>query len=271
MPVKSRESYDLSDSRASAHAILAFPSLQSRPDCDIASNIDIDGYTSNENHIGYSRSSPGGGAQTCKARRHDIALAGRTGVTPNPGRERAQIYLPPARRELRWARIAAGCSQCRLGSVAGSRLRRRRSLIAVDTNILVYAHRRDATFHDIAAQCLSGLAEGRAAWAIPWPCVHEFLAIVTHPRIYDPPTTMAAAIDQVAAWLESPSLTLLAESEQHWPNLKSLLESGRIAGGKVHDARVAALCLQHGVRELWSADRDFSRFSQLTLVNPLIR
>ena len=144
-------------------------------------------------------------------------------------------------------------------------------MIAVDTNILVYAHREDAAFHDAAVQCLVGLAEGRAAWAIPWPCIHEFLAIVTHPRIYDPPTPMGFALDQVAAWLESPSLTLLAESERHWPNLKSLLDSGRITGGKVHDARVAALCLQHGVRELWSADRDFSRFSELKSVNPLIR
>jgi len=63
---------------------------------------------------------------------------------------------------------------------------------------------------------------------------------------------------------------LLAESESHWSVLRSLLETGRIAGPQVHDARIAALCIQHGVRELWSADRDFGRFPSLTVVNPLV-
>jgi toxin-antitoxin system PIN domain toxin len=144
-------------------------------------------------------------------------------------------------------------------------------LIAVDTNILVYAHRDDATYHQAAARCLTELGGGRAPWAIPWPCIHEFLAVVTHPRIYDPPTPLALALDAVGAWLECPTLTLLAESEQHWSELRSLVEKGRITGARIHDARIAALCRQHGVRELWSADRDFSRFSDLPLVNPLTR
>jgi hypothetical protein len=142
-------------------------------------------------------------------------------------------------------------------------------VIAVDTNILVYAHRADSEWHDAAVGCVRDLAEGRAAWAIPWPCVHEFLAIATHPRIYAPPTSIARAVDQVAAWLESPSLVLLAESAQHWDVLRPLLESGRIAGARVHDARIAAICLGHGVRELWSVDRDFGRFGGLATRNPL--
>ena len=143
-------------------------------------------------------------------------------------------------------------------------------MIAVDTNILVYAHREDAAFHERARARLTRLAEGRGSWAIPWPCLHEFLAVVTHPRIYAPPTPLPRAIDQVDAWLESPSLVLLAESTDHWPQLRDLLAAGRIAGALVHDARVAALCRQHGVRELWSADRDFSRISGVPVVNPLL-
>jgi len=143
-------------------------------------------------------------------------------------------------------------------------------LIALDTNILVYAHREDAPWHDIAARRLAELAEGRAAWAIPWPCVHEFLAIVTHPRIFSPPTPLEAALDCVSAWMESPSLALLGEGPEHWPRLTAVLRTGRIAGPQVHDARIAALCLQHGVRELWSADRDFQRFPELKVINPLV-
>jgi len=143
-------------------------------------------------------------------------------------------------------------------------------MIAVETNILVYAHREDSPWYDKAYTLIVELAEGRVRWAIPWPCIHEFLAIVTHPRIYNPPTPLEKAIDQVDAWLESPSLVLLAESADYWPVLKSTLENGRVSGPQVHDARIATLCVQHGVRELWTADRDFSRFPGLTIRNPLV-
>jgi uncharacterized protein len=51
---------------------------------------------------------------------------------------------------------------------------------------------------------------------------------------------------------------------------RALLAAGRVAGAQVHDARIAALCRQHGVRELWSADRDFNRFAGVSVVNPLV-
>ena len=143
-------------------------------------------------------------------------------------------------------------------------------MIAVDTNILVYAHREDSHWHDAASARVVELAEGRTPWAIPWPCIHEFLAIVTHPKVFVPPTPLPSAMDQVEAWLESPTLVLLSESDGHWSELRTIIETGRVVGPQVHDARVAALCLQHGVRELWSADRDFGRFPRLTTTNPLV-
>jgi toxin-antitoxin system PIN domain toxin len=143
-------------------------------------------------------------------------------------------------------------------------------MIAVDTNLLVYAHRRDSEWHARAAEMVRELAEGRDAWAIPWPCIHEFLAVVTHHRIYDPPSEMVAALNQVAAWMESPSLTLLAEGPGYADHLAKLLEISKVRGARVHDARIAALCVYHGVRELWSADRDFSRFPGAAVRNPLV-
>ena len=144
-------------------------------------------------------------------------------------------------------------------------------MIAVDTNILVYAHREDSPWHDNAYTSVVELAEGRAPWAIPWPCVHEFLAIVTHPRIYSPPTPLVAANDQIEAWFESPSLTLLKETEGYWMHFRNIIEAGQIVGGQVHDARIAALCHLHEIKELWTADRDFSRFSGIRVYNPLIK
>jgi uncharacterized protein len=103
-------------------------------------------------------------------------------------------------------------------------------MIALDTNLLVYAHRADSPFHARASESIATLANGRAAWAILWPCLHEFFAIVTHPLIYAPPTPQPLAVDQIEAWLESPSLTLLAESGAHWPELRTLIEAGQIVG-----------------------------------------
>jgi len=143
-------------------------------------------------------------------------------------------------------------------------------MIAVDSNLLVYAHREDSPWHDIAYARIVELAEGRAPWVIPWPCIHEFLAIVTHPRIYAPPTPLDRAIDQVDAWIESPSLVLLSEAEDYWMQLRPMLVTGRVSGPQIHDARIAALCKDHGVTELWTADRDFSRFPDTQVRNPLV-
>ena len=142
-------------------------------------------------------------------------------------------------------------------------------MIAVDTNILIYAHRRDHDWNRAASAGVRTLAEGRAAWAIPWPCVHEFYAVVTRPNIFDPPSTAAQALAQLAAWFDSPSLRMLGESAQHYATLKRLATGARIAGAAIHDARIAAICIDHAVAELWTADRDFSRFPGLKVRNPL--
>ena len=143
-------------------------------------------------------------------------------------------------------------------------------MIAVDTNLLVYAHREDSPWHDAAYARIAELAEGQQSWAIPWPCVHEFIAIVTHPKIYAPPTPLERAIEQVEAWIESPRVVLLAETADYWRHLRPLLVSGRVAGPQTHDARIAALCAEHGVTDLWTADRDFGRFPGVQARNPLI-
>jgi len=142
-------------------------------------------------------------------------------------------------------------------------------MIAVDTNILVYAHRRDSEFFQRASTAVRGLAERSDHWAIPWPCVHEFLGVVTHPRVYRQPTSLSLAIEAVDEWLKTPTLLLFADADEYLPLLRSTLIAGKITGPRVDDAHIAALFRQHGLRELWSADRDFGRFPDLKVVNPL--
>ncbi len=144
-------------------------------------------------------------------------------------------------------------------------------MIALDTNILVYAHRRDSSWHASAATCVRKLAQGSDAWAIPWPCLSEFLSTVTHERIFSPPTTVERALAQVSAWLESPLLVFLGEGAGYSDVLQRTLTRAQVTGSRLYDARVAAVCIHHGVRELWTADRDFGRFPELTVRNPLLR
>src|SRR5207248_1224835 len=135
---------------------------------------------------------------------------------------------------------------------------------AFDTNLLVYAHRSESPFHDRARSLLTKAAEGGEAWALPWPCIHEFLAIVTNPRILKTPTPLDEALAQVEAWLSSPTVVTLGEEPQgYWEVLARLVRKGRIQGPMVHDARVAALAILHEVDELLTADRDFGRFPEL--------
>ncbi len=142
-------------------------------------------------------------------------------------------------------------------------------MIAVDTNLLVYAHRADSEWHTRALRRLVGLAESRAPWAIPWPCVHEFLAIVTHPRIYSPPSRVEAALASVAVWLTSAARVPIGEGPDYFAVLSRITAAAKAVGGMMHDARVAAICLHHGISSLWTADRDFRWFPDLETFNPL--
>lgn len=140
---------------------------------------------------------------------------------------------------------------------------------AVDTNVLVYAHRREAREHEIARDVVRGLAEGVEPWGIPWPCVYEFFSVVTNARIWkETASTPEQAWAQISAWIAAPSVRLLHETEGFPDILAGLICRPRVRGAVVHDARVAAICIAHGVEKLLSRDRDFSLFPELGVQNP---
>ena len=139
---------------------------------------------------------------------------------------------------------------------------------AIDTNVLVYAEINSAPQHSTAREIVRMLAEGSDAWAIPWPCAYEFLRVVTHPRVYHPPVPLEVAISDLRWIFASPSLIMLKETPRHFDILASLLEKSQATGNLIHDAHIAALCLEHGVEELISGDADFSRFKDLKARNP---
>lgn len=141
-------------------------------------------------------------------------------------------------------------------------------MIAVDTNVLVPALMRDHPNHATAAGVLRDLAIAPAAWAIPWPCIHEFLSITTSPRIFSPTASPAQALDQLGVWCDSPSVRLIGESPRHLATLTTVLARSGVIGVRIHDARIAAICLDHGVTHFLSADRDFTAFPGFRVSDP---
>lgn len=141
-------------------------------------------------------------------------------------------------------------------------------MIAVDTNILVAAHREDSDLHATAFRLIRNLSEGPDPWAIPAHCFREFFAIVTRVGLWKKPTPPDIALSAIESWTLSPTLELLYENEAYWRVLCECVLHQGITGAKIHDAHIAAVCLANGVDELWSRDRDFSRFPKLNTRNP---
>lgn len=141
-------------------------------------------------------------------------------------------------------------------------------MIALDTNILVYARREEAPHHAAARALLERLAEGAEPWALPWPCVYEYLRVVTHPRVFDPPTRLEDALLDLESLLSSPSLLLLGEGPAHRAHMARAVREAAASGNLAHDAHIAALVVEHGVSELLTVDRDFARFPGVRTRDP---
>ena len=143
-------------------------------------------------------------------------------------------------------------------------------MIAIDTNLLVYAHRREYSQNSEAQAVVQALAEGDAPWAIPWPCCYEFLSVVTNRRIWkEAASSSEQAWAQLSTWAASPSVRLIGETAGFMEILRRFVQRPRVSGGMVHDARIAAICIAHGVDALLTLDREFSLFPELRTRNPI--
>lgn len=139
---------------------------------------------------------------------------------------------------------------------------------AFDTNVLVYSEIKNSSHHATALQLLTETAQGAQPWALPWPCIYEFLRVVTHPRVFHPPVPVLQALADVDRILTSPSLILLSETDRHSELFQQVVGTAGATGNLVHDAHIAALCIEHGVTEFVTGDQDFLRFADLRIVNP---
>lgn len=136
-------------------------------------------------------------------------------------------------------------------------------MIAVDTNVLIYAHRRETGQHESALNRLKALSEGDRPWGLPVFCIAEFVRVVTHLRVFSPPSDLQVALAFIDRLLESPSIRLLLPGEGYPEIFRGVCESAAVRGNLAFDAQIAAVCFEHGVHELLTTDRDFARFSPL--------
>lgn len=131
-----------------------------------------------------------------------------------------------------------------------------------DVNVLVYAHRAECESHLRYAEWLRKLATGAEPFALSEPVMQGFLRIVTNPRIFDPPSTMAEALRFLRELTDRPKCTVLRAGSGNWSILEQLCRKDGIRGKLVADAVHAALAIEYGC-EWVTADTDFGRFAPL--------
>lgn len=141
-------------------------------------------------------------------------------------------------------------------------------MVGVDTNILVHAHRRGSEHHERAHELVRTLAEGSQPYGLFWPSLYEFLRVVTHHRVFDPPSSVTEALEAVDDFLAPPVVQVLSETSRHSRILQRVLRESRVSGNLMHDAHLVALSLEHGVHEILTLDGDFARFPQIAHRDP---
>lgn len=141
-------------------------------------------------------------------------------------------------------------------------------MILVDANLLLYAYNSRASEHERARAWLERTLSGASPVGLAWLTLWAFLRIATNPRVFERPLSIADASAIVATLLEQPIVVLLEPGERHWEILQVMSQQGQTAGPLVMDAVLAALAIEHGAT-LHTTDRDFSRFPDLSWVDPL--
>jgi predicted nucleic acid-binding protein len=112
------------------------------------------------------------------------------------------------------------------------------------------------------------LSQAKGPWAIAWPCLNEFLAVVTRPKYFLDPTPMSVAVAQIKLWSEAPNISFLGYSNRHLMTLTQILQYTGWVGSKVHDANIASICVDHDVDEIWTTDSSFFGLQMLKARNP---
>ena len=145
-------------------------------------------------------------------------------------------------------------------------------MFVVDTNILVHAANEDSPFHRRCADLVAEWRGSPGAWFLTWGIVYEFLRVVTHPRVLQEPWGSSEAWGFIEGLLASPGLIVLTETTRHAAVVREVVEEvPALTGNLLHDAHIAILMREHGVRRIYTRDTDFHRFRFVEPLDPMAR
>ncbi len=138
----------------------------------------------------------------------------------------------------------------------------------VDANVLVYASDAGSARQGQARVLLDQLSGGRALVTLFWPVLLGYMRIVTNPRLLRRPLSSRAAMANVGQLLNRPHVRVVGEADEFWRVFRGVADPVQPAGNLVPDAHLAALMHQHGVRDIWTHDRDFRKFDGIIVHDP---
>lgn len=141
-------------------------------------------------------------------------------------------------------------------------------MLLIDVNVLLYAHREDSANHRAFRDWLHGLINGDSMYGMSELVLSSFLRIATHPRIFDPPSTMTAALEFVSQLRDQPHAVRVSPGPAHWEIFTRFCQTAGATGNLVPDAYLAALAVESGC-EWITTDRDYARFPGLRWRHPL--
>ena len=141
-------------------------------------------------------------------------------------------------------------------------------LVLPDVNVLVYAHRQDAPGHGEYLRWLESTINGDRAYGVSGIVLRGFIRVVTHPRVFDPPSTIEQALAFVRDVRDRPNCVNISPGPRHWAIFEKMCVAANARGNLVPDAYLAALAIESG-SEWITTDRDYSRFPGLVWRHPL--
>ncbi len=143
-------------------------------------------------------------------------------------------------------------------------------MLVIDTNILVYAANKNSEFHHACRRRIEDCRARSSPWYLSWSICYEFLRVSTHPNILPNPWSAAHAWSFLEAILAAPSAGLLLPTSRHADVLREVIaETPHLRGNIFHDVHTVVLMREHGIREIYTLDTDFSQFRLVTVIDPL--
>ena len=142
-------------------------------------------------------------------------------------------------------------------------------MIAVDTNLLVYAHRAGCPEHGAAQRAIGEAANDANGLGIPFPCLLEFWSVVTHPSSIGGASTPASARRFIEALIETAGAAILPPPTSLVPRCLQMAEQLDVRGPRIFDIQIGLAALDAGVTEIWTHDAGFVGLPGLKVRDPL--